>query len=141
MEYKEYLKTDHWRRTRKKFIKKDNHKYCYVCKSTKNLQTHHKSYRTRDGKSKLWNEKGGDLVRLCEECHQNFHATKMSNSSLKNLRKIASLIESGMDRDTAFITARSNKLYKGTVNNLIKEGNYNRVNAKDRTAKSVFNTA
>ena len=141
MNYKNYLESKHWKKTRAKFIERPHHQYCYVCLSIIDLHVHHKKYRTRDGKPILFNETGGQLVRLCSECHNNLHKTYVDGSSLKSLRRIASLIESGIERDMAFITYASHKIYKETTNRLRSEGTYKKIEAKHRTIQYVLNNA
>lgn len=65
MDYKEYLKTNHWQRIRKMIVKK--YKYCQICKSKDKLNVHHNSYLNRG------EEKETDLILLCNDCHSLFH--------------------------------------------------------------------
>lgn len=64
--YHEYLKTTHWIQKRRQAL---NHhgQFCCVCRSTNNIQVHHKSY------SNLWDEAMDDLEVRCEGCHANAH--------------------------------------------------------------------
>jgi len=65
MEYKEYLKTEHWKEVRKsKRIKKH---HCAICGSKECLQVHHLNYDC------LWKETTGDLRLLCDNCHKLVH--------------------------------------------------------------------
>jgi 5-methylcytosine-specific restriction endonuclease McrA len=65
MEYKEYLKTEHWKEIRsKKKIKKH---HCAICGSKENLQVHHLNYDC------LWKETTEDLRVLCNKCHELAH--------------------------------------------------------------------
>jgi len=67
MNYKDYLKSNHWKQIRKnKFIsnQKVNLKKCAICGSEKNLQIHHLTYKN------LWNENNKTLRILCNKCHK-----------------------------------------------------------------------
>ena len=66
LEYREYLKTDHWLEIRDKALQRAGHK-CQVCGYNKNLQVHHNTYKN------LGHEKPSDLVVLCWKCHKTFH--------------------------------------------------------------------
>lgn len=66
IEYKEYLKTNHWLKTRKKAIKRGGGK-CAICGSTSHLQVHHNNYKN------LWHEEKHDLVVLCDTHHKLVH--------------------------------------------------------------------
>lgn len=66
-EYKEYLKTPHWKETRDKRLSLDG-KRCYVCGYKHNLNVHHISYKN------VGNEDvRKDLVTLCDMCHLMVH--------------------------------------------------------------------
>jgi len=64
--YAEYLKTDHWKRTKDGALKRAGYK-CQVCAETFRLQVHHNDY------SRLGGEKNTDLVVLCSDCHKTHH--------------------------------------------------------------------
>ncbi len=64
--YKEYLKTNHWQRVRKKALKRAGYK-CQVCGYKQNLEVHHNTYKN------IWCEKPEDVVVLCWKCHKTFH--------------------------------------------------------------------
>ena len=67
-EYTEYLKSEHWENTKKRFYASKLHKNkCMVCGSTKNLNIHHKNYYN------LGAEKLTDLCLLCQDCHSKVH--------------------------------------------------------------------
>ncbi len=75
MPYKDYLQTDHWKKTRKKALYKADYK-CQLCNSKEKLNVHHKTYENRGC------EKSEDLIVLCEECHGKFHGKiKVDNQS------------------------------------------------------------
>lgn len=66
LEYKEYLKSDHWQDIRTQALERADNK-CQLCSSKINLNVHHNTYKNRG------NEKLTDLVVLCRECHAKFH--------------------------------------------------------------------
>ena len=66
MPYKEYLETDHWKKTRKRALHRAKYK-CQLCGSKENLNVHHNTYENRG------QEKDEDLIVLCQECHAKFH--------------------------------------------------------------------
>lgn len=59
MEYRDYLKTAHWKNLRAQKRKTR----CGICNSSKNLDTHHLSYKSLLDVSK------SDLRKLCRRCH------------------------------------------------------------------------
>jgi len=65
-EYKEYLKSKHWKNKRKEFYKTTEAK-CSWCGETKNLNLHHLTY------DNIGNEKLEDLICLCASCHKKLH--------------------------------------------------------------------
>lgn len=66
MEYSEYLKTNHWKKTRERQLRFAERR-CQLCNSNFKLHVHHRSYEN------LGHEKRSDLVVLCESCHTRFH--------------------------------------------------------------------
>ena len=64
MQYKEYLKSDHWKQLR---AKKRRYR-CAICASTENLDTHHLIYKN------LYDVETSDLRKLCRICHYTAHA-------------------------------------------------------------------
>lgn len=64
--YKEYLKSSHWKETRKRMFILYNHK-CGICDSKTKLNVHHKNYTNKGC------EKSEDLIVLCQSCHAKFH--------------------------------------------------------------------
>ena len=63
--YNDYLKTDHWKKTRMRILKKKNFR-CSVCsKPAKNV--HHHSYKN------LGYERDYELSALCARCHELIH--------------------------------------------------------------------
>lgn len=68
MDYKEYLKTEHWQEVRELKLQSVNYK-CQICNSNKELSIHHRSYEN------LYDEQNHleDLTVLCKECHGLYH--------------------------------------------------------------------
>lgn len=74
-EYREYLKSDHWKQVRQKRIEMDNYR-CYLCDKSMGLNVHHLRY------DNLGNEAvNEDLVTLCYKCHKMLH--RVINGSKK----------------------------------------------------------
>ncbi len=67
MRYTDYLRTEHWQILRLAALKRYGCK-CSICKSTKNLEVHHKIYRET-----YWDSLVQDLQVLCHACHQEEH--------------------------------------------------------------------
>lgn len=66
MPYSEYLKTEHWLKTRKAALARAKYA-CQVCATTKRLNVHHRTYENRGC------EHPEDLTVLCEEHHALYH--------------------------------------------------------------------
>lgn len=77
MNYKEYLKTEGWQRTRRWALDRAGNK-CQLCKSDKKLNVHHNNY------SSLGKEEPSDIIVLCERCHKIHHDNEIPK---KNIRK------------------------------------------------------
>jgi 5-methylcytosine-specific restriction endonuclease McrA len=60
-EYKQYLRSKHWRERRKEFLEEEN----YVCEDCGGVasQVHHLNYDC------LYEEERDDVAVLCKECH------------------------------------------------------------------------
>lgn len=70
MRYKDYLRTQRWRNTRKKILQRDHYR-CRKCKKNNcELHVHHLTYAHRGYEYRHLN----DLVTLCEVCHGKEHA-------------------------------------------------------------------
>lgn len=65
IDYKEYLKSKEWQE--KSIKEKEKNPNCSLCNGKGKLHTHHRTY-VRCG-----NERDGDLIVLCSECHDLFH--------------------------------------------------------------------
>lgn len=64
IEYKEYLGTPHWQKTKKQKVAKKS--FCSVC-GFSNVDIHHLNYEN------IGCEKMQDLIRLCRDCHFTLH--------------------------------------------------------------------
>ncbi len=77
-EYQQYLKTDHWQRTKRAMLKLKPYRKCELCGSREYVfHVHHMSYEN------IGHEGYMDLVVLCSECHKKVHA-----ENLKLMRSI-----------------------------------------------------
>ena len=65
--YKDYLHSDVWRGKREKKLKEVDDR-CQLCYSPDKLQVHHRTY------DRIFNERLGDLIVLCKDCHETFHS-------------------------------------------------------------------
>jgi hypothetical protein len=65
--YVEYLQSPAWQGTRKRALKRAKDR-CQVCNSPNLLQVHHRTYE------RLGKEAPGDLLVLCDGCHDLFHS-------------------------------------------------------------------
>jgi len=65
--YRQYLKSDHWKRLRAEAIERYGNK-CSECDCTQHIQIHHKTYRTP-----LESCTTDDLMPLCREHHEDEH--------------------------------------------------------------------
>lgn len=66
VDYKQYIQSEEWQEKRAQRLEFANHR-CELCNCPDNLHVHHRSY------DNLGDEPIGDLVVLCEECHDVFH--------------------------------------------------------------------
>ncbi len=65
--YSDYLKSEHWQKTRKKALRRAKFK-CQLCgKNNIVLHIHHNNY------DNIGQEENSDLIALCENCHANYH--------------------------------------------------------------------
>tara|TARA_Y100000768_G_scaffold182822_1_gene137002 strand:+ start:117 stop:518 length:402 start_codon:yes stop_codon:yes gene_type:complete len=65
--YREYLKSDAWKRKRYVVLKRDNHK-CQIC-GDKATQVHHLRY----AKHQIGKEPIDWLISICKPCHEKQH--------------------------------------------------------------------
>lgn len=65
--YKDYLKTEHWKLMRQRMRKVKNNQCCFICKDTEKLDVHHRYYEN------LGNEHTKELMFLCRSCHYSVH--------------------------------------------------------------------
>ena len=79
-EYAEYLKSDKWKLKRQQLFE-ERGKTCERCKSEKDIQVHHKTYKN------IFNEKLCDLEVLCKICHQNHHKKKIEKNIKEKPKK------------------------------------------------------
>lgn len=67
MDYKEYIKTDHWQHFRSEAVKHFN-RTCQLCGANDTtLDVHHKTYVNRG------RETFNDVILLCRHCHDLYH--------------------------------------------------------------------
>jgi hypothetical protein len=67
--YDEYLRSDHWRKVRRRCRKVEALRRCYICRSENDIQLHHRNYTFlgREGASEA------HLIALCGFHHQALH--------------------------------------------------------------------
>lgn len=82
--YNEYLNTKEWARKRDHILERDNH-CCKICKSTKNLNVHHKFYYKYPDNSMVppWLYPDDALITLCKYHHKKWHDTHKVKSYYK----------------------------------------------------------
>lgn len=66
MPYRDYLQTPEWKETRERKLKAVQFR-CQVCNGKGVLNVHHRTYERRG------EERWGDLIVLCQDCHHGFH--------------------------------------------------------------------
>lgn len=66
MDYKEYIKSDKWKRIRAWILIFWDHR-CAVCNSKESVNVHHRTYE------RLGNELTTDCIVLCDDCHKLHH--------------------------------------------------------------------
>ena len=67
MDYKNYLKSNHWKEVKRRFYNSKLPKKCYVCRSRNNLNLHHKTYKS------IGEENLNHLLVLCQKHHYLAH--------------------------------------------------------------------
>ena len=65
--YGAYLRSPEWAAFRERYFQKHSRK-CFVCGTDKEIQLHHKSYRS------VGHERPSDVVQLCRPHHIEVHA-------------------------------------------------------------------
>jgi hypothetical protein len=65
-QYREYLKSEHWRHRRAKAMRAAGHR-CQHCGAMVGLNVHHRNY------DHLYAEEPEDLVVACRDCHERYH--------------------------------------------------------------------
>lgn len=65
-EYKAYLESDAWKRTRKHAIE-GARGACQLCDANGRIDVHHRTY------DRVGDERLSDLIVLCRRCHERFH--------------------------------------------------------------------
>mgnify|MGYP005988812423 CR=1 FL=1 len=86
IDYKEFLKSEHWANIRKIVLQRDDYK-CITCGATEGLHVHHSSYDFNIGDE----ENNLDLLETqCASCHHNIHKIekKTTISSKKGWTKM-----------------------------------------------------
>lgn len=78
IQYREYLKSDHWQNLRRLKLKRKCQ--CGICGSNQNIQIHHLQYRN------IYDVKTTDLRRLCGRCHTLVHELIKSGKLVVNSR-------------------------------------------------------
>ena len=78
--YNQYLKTEHWKYTRLKVLKKYKNK-CYMCSYDMMIQVHHKTY------DRIGNEDVDVLITLCKACHLKVHNMLPENYESRSYSK------------------------------------------------------
>lgn len=73
MPYVDYLRSDHWKRTRKDALERVNYR-CQLCNKEGSLHVHHRTYERRG------EERPEDLTVLCADCHKMFHDNRRLQS-------------------------------------------------------------
>jgi len=66
MKYKDYLKSDAWKRKRDSNTKFWNNR-CALCNGDDGLEVHHRTY------NRIGRELTTDLITLCRSCHERHH--------------------------------------------------------------------
>ena len=102
--YEEYLRSDVWQATRKRYVSSEYPKFCLVCGS-KDFDLHHRTYE------RLGHEELFDLVPLCTSHHIALHALLDQNPqlSVKDTHDfLARLNDTPRSEDQATLRASSN---------------------------------
>lgn len=98
--YHDYMKSRQWRKKCAKARKHYGHKCCR-CQSTRNLQVHHRHYRT------LFREAMADLELLCGGCHLNHHEGQVPGVMDPLTRQFVELVRSTKTRVPVWASTRA----------------------------------
>lgn len=125
MSYNNYLKSSHWKNTRKDKLSMCNH--CQICDIEKNLHIHHKRYEISEKEAELSHKrlpekiKAGsilcreemkDLMVLCASCHKLWHSYFGKRYlTHKKANQIRRLIKYGVVKNKAFMVTKNFQLY------------------------------
>lgn len=96
MRYAEYIRSDRWRATREWALERAGHR-CQVCNGTERLQVHHRTYEN------LGAERPGDVIVLCDSCHELYHFPNDGPIAEKIEQEAASLTWQTLNHPEAFI--------------------------------------
>lgn len=89
VDYQSYLASPYWQKTKQRYLKANQPRYCYICDTRKNLNLHHETYE-RLGVEDVFS----DLVCLCRPCHHAVHfqedgtLTPKTKKALQERRKL-----------------------------------------------------
>lgn len=87
--YSTYLLSQHWQDVRLRYRNSKLPQNCYICKSSNNLNLHHKTYK------RLGHERLNDLMYLCRDCHELTHKfLKIKTGNKINLWNAAKKLKS-----------------------------------------------
>jgi len=115
-QYKDYLKSQSWKRVKVHHYKKEKNKHCFICGSTTNPHLHHLVYKDKFGLSFVGRENSSILRTLCRQCHKLYHQhIGIPTGSMRFYYRIQNLLSFGVDKPTAFRVATNRRLYKKTL--------------------------
>ena len=119
-EYQDYITSKEWEETRRLIFKKYDYK-CAFCGANKNLHVHHITYEN------LGEEKDGDLVALCSDCHKElhegkrimpFHNLKLTENIVRNLALSENDIEKAIGEAFLPIITETNEKARAAIKEL-----------------------
>lgn len=87
MKYRDFLRSDHWKKTKDRAQELGMYKRCYCCGvNDKPLQLHHTTYKWRG--TLVEKEKCRGLVAVCAPCHTKIHQLEAETAmSISNATK------------------------------------------------------
>jgi 5-methylcytosine-specific restriction endonuclease McrA len=86
MDYDSYLQSEKWDKTRRR-VKAFWNNRCAICGTGHNVEVHHRSYRH------LGNEPLSDLIALCGECHELYHANLNRTNGTEHISEVLQRVE------------------------------------------------